>query len=261
MTYDKAAWTAQLPQIPSADRREFHNPMSALLKRASDQRVQLDIPHVITLSKQLSPSTDKSAWVRTLVEAWDKSPAFHPRDSTTPELLAGLHRMQEPNIPKLDRDLNQLLQSGEFKDHIPEFGAFLSADAEHARERLALFSSHITGGVTALLPLSGARDGQYLAVAYNPEDITTSHVFQALKLKGYTVDEQAEAQIAAFDKYSKRELGEKLMDVAGRLSALIPTVGEVHPLSGLEQLHSQPHRWDMEALDPDGPDLGGPIQT
>jgi hypothetical protein len=98
-----------------------------------------------------------------------------------------------------------------------------------------------------------------MALGYNNDDITTSHVFQALKLAGYELDEQAEAQVRMADLMPDRP--ERISKESIRLAGFLPWAGWETPVLTLMPLHTQAHRYDQEAAErftPKPPQSAGP---
>jgi hypothetical protein len=253
----------------------FHNSVArvaALAVRGGSQMNAEKIQNLVAISKELSPKQEPTAWIDEYATQWKNvGRTVAPPDlgetlgETRLAALAHLDVLQKRTISVKMRENIDNVIAGDFSDgKMPEFVATsLEQGARGAAGVKAWVDGYVAekeGAVALVLEVAapetfmqndsvGRSDAmQYLGIAYDPEDITTSHVMQALKQKGYGIDEQSEAQVEAFQPFAESELPVSMVTQANQLAKLIPNPHEAVSLGGLEQLHAQAHTYDVEAL-------------
>jgi hypothetical protein len=253
--------TFLLEGLMPSDRRDFHNPMRGFLSHAAKMLPELPsqggMQSLVDYSRSVSPASQPAAWLNVLLAAWKNSPGKKPAGfdpgTLTEYMLSSLQASTSPS----EKELQKCFAVGDYPGgRAPEVGATVTASKEEAEHAVASYQKEFSPSAGAVLALGGSADGQYLALAYHNEDITTSHVFQALKLAGYKLDEQAEAQLEAYDAAIDLNEPHHLMAVAGEVVRFLPFAGVGVPITDLHALHSQPHRYDQEVLDIFSNDVG-----
>jgi hypothetical protein len=255
---------------------KFHNSIARVAALAVKAGAPLDpaqTGNLVQLSKELSPKQEPSAWLEEYSTQWKNV----GRNVEAPDLgasqfetraaaLTHMDVLQKKTISAKQQSLMDNVIAGDYSDgKMPEFVATSleqgSRGAEGVRDWVAGYAGQSQGAVTLVLEVAPAealmlspdsserQDAtQYLGIAYDPEDITTSHVLQALKQKGYAIDEQSEAQLEAFQPFAEKELPISMVVQANQLAKLIPNPSEAVSVHGLEQLSLQSHPYDVEAL-------------
>lgn len=246
--------------IPS-DRGYFHNPLRGFLSHVAKTMPELpsqcEMQNLVDHSRCVSPSSQPSSWLELLLEAWKHTPGKQPAGFSPAELTGYMESSFQAASNPLEKQLQKCFEVGKYpQGRAPKIGAMLTANKEEAEHAVASYQKEFSPSNGAVLSLGGAADGQYLALAYYNEDISTSHIFQALKHAGYKLDEQAEAQLEAYDAVVGLDQPHHLMAGAGDVLRSMPFSGLGVPLTDLHSLHSQPHRYDLEALDSYSNDVG-----
>lgn len=266
-----------IKSLSKAERPAFHNVAVSMVAMAKNVGVHIAAPQMkrlIDFSREVSPQEDPSAWLKHLRDIWKKAPGAKlvlgaDVEDNALKWLTVVQRRQNSN-PWYDNAFQNVLAEDYTDGHMPEF---VSTDIEQGQRGRDAVSSWINSygeqninSARVIFRVEGlAGQGErelFFGLAYDKEDITTSHVLQALKLRGYELDEQSDAQLEAFGNFSKVDLPETLIEVGRRLSMYIPSYGRCR-LVGLEQLHAQAHTYDLEALkalkhepdSPEGPEL------
>jgi len=208
---------------------------------------------LVETSQKLSPESAPAAWLTMISDEWKKTPGICPENYSPDKLLGAFQLQCKASFNPSERSTQKNFQQAANSKYAPPVGAFITEDKVAAEKAVHHYTLNFSPSTGTVIALGGAQDGQYLALAYHNEDIATSHIFQALKFLGYQLDEQAEAQLENFEEYAKEELPQSLDIAALKLCRYIPHIGMSIPLKDLHGLHSQPHRYDQEAL---GNDIG-----
>lgn len=242
-----------LTGIPVADRKALHPAMSSFVFMAARNNYAAgrlptadEVRGLAIASKSASPESNPAMWLEMITGAGKQGPGRRASDYSVDAQLQVFSAQRSSARLCHEVALEAQFPKCKYDKGMPEFAAALVDSREEAEKLTGAYSTASSLANTAVIQLGGKHDGSYLAIGYIHEDITTSHVFQALKLVGIEVDSQAEAQVSAFDQNQEdlMPLGEVSKCLAGKL----PYVGTGTRAEDLTQLHAQPHRYDMEAL-------------
>lgn len=252
--------TFLLEGLMPRDTREFHNPMRGFLSNAAKTMPELpsqsEMQDLVEYSRNISPASRPSAWLEFLVSAWKNTPGKIPSGYSTLDLTAYLGSSLQASTSVHEKNLQKCFQVGDYpQGHGPRVGSLIAGDRHSAEQAVNAYQREFSPSSGVVLPLGGLTDGEYLALAYYNEDVTTSHIFQALKFMGYKLDEQAEAQLEAYDSAFEVD-PQSLVGTAVEVARSIPSRGVGVPIEDLHGLHSQPHRYDQEVLDNYSNDIG-----
>lgn len=246
-----------IKSIPQNNREDFHNPVLSFLTLCAKTRAannslptEDELREIIKVSVAMSPPSDQSLWLRNLIEIAKSTPGITTPSYQPNSLLEVASVQSRAATTFIEREQQQSFATAKIVNDekgLPELSAVICADKSSAENIIDVFKAQTSFANTCIIALSGARDGEYLALGYINEDITTTHVFQALKWAGLKLDEQAEAQLEAF-RNNESELC-PLDSKAFEIFKQLPYLGIGTEAKDLTQLHAQPHRYDLEALD------------
>jgi len=250
-----------LEGLMPGDRKNFHNSMRGFLSHAAKVMPELpsqgEMHEMVEYSRSVSPASAPSAWLNFLLESWKNTPGKRPEGYSPADLTCYLSVSLGSVALHQDKQMQKHFREGCYPQaQGPRIGTYITTDKVEAEKSVAAYQKEFSPSTGAVLALGNSSDGEYLALAYYNEDITTSHIFQAMKFMGYRLDEQAKAQLEAYDEVVGADQPHSLTRLTKEIAHAFPFKGLDVPIADLHGLHSQPHRYDQEALDFSSNDIG-----
>lgn len=220
--------------LAPAEETIFAKPLAALTKASELTGTMLNkqlARSMVDYSARMSGPQNPASWLECFASGWKANP-IQLKLNDWASFQQELDRLARASVPLRERHkvANAWVASS-------------SRAADELEQRLEGLDSH-NGCVL------GIGGGQALCLHYHAEDIAVGHVLKALELKGAELDDVSRAHLGRFEEYAARELPVPAVDTAFELVGHFckaPCWGR--ELRGLEQLHAQSHRWDIESAE------------